>query len=695
MRPEILFPAFAPVASLPGVGPRIAKLIEKIAGPRLVDLYWHLPIQIVDRRHSPPVANAPEGAIVTMTVVVERHLPAPDKRLPYKVLCRDDSALLTLVFFRARPDYLERALPVGEERVVSGRIQRYRDEIQIAHPDHIGTVEELDALKIVEPVYPLTAGLTARPLRRAVRSALDKAPDLPEWLEPRFLSRRRWPGWKDALLAAHAPESPDRLKPDHPARERLAYDELMANQLALALVRESVREGAGRAVSGDGSLRTRTLASLPYSLTGAQERALKEICDDMASPARMLRLLQGDVGSGKTIVAFLAMLNAVECGAQAALMAPTEILARQHRDVLAPLCVGLGIRLVLLTGREKGESRRRTLANLRAGEIDILVGTHAIFQEGVAFGDLAFAVIDEQHRFGVHQRLALTAKAAGARANLLVMTATPIPRTLTMTAYGDMDVSRLDEKPPGRTPVDTRAMPLDRLDEVVQAVRRAVAGGDRVYWVCPLVEESDVVDAAAAEERHAALAGSLGGGVALLHGRMKSAEKDARMNGFAAGEVSVLVATTVIEVGVDIPEATVMVVEHAERFGLAQLHQLRGRVGRGDRRGRCLLLYAAPLGDAARARIRIMRETDDGFRIAEEDLRLRGAGEVLGTRQSGLPDFRLADVAAHEELMLAARDDARLALERDPDLSSDRGRALRVLLYLFERDAAVGYLRSG
>lgn len=692
MRPEILFSAFAPVASLPGVGPRIAKLIEKIAGPRLVDLYWHLPIQIVDRRHSPPVANAPEGAIATVTVVVERHLPAPGRRLPYKVLCRDDSAPLTLVFFHARPDYLERALPVGERRVVSGRIQRYRDEIQIAHPDRIGTVEELDALKAVEPVYPLTAGLTARPLQRAVRAALDKAPDLPEWLEPRFLSRRRWPGWKDALLAAHAPESPDLLKPDHPARERLAYDELMANQLALALVRESVRASAGRAVSGDGSLRTRTLASLPYSLTGAQERALKEICGDMASSARMLRLLQGDVGSGKTIVAFLAMLNAVECGAQAALMAPTEILARQHRNALAPFCAGLGIRLALLTGREKGESRRRTLAGLRAGEIDVLVGTHAIFQEGVDFGDLAFAVIDEQHRFGVHQRLALTAKAAGARANLLVMTATPIPRTLTMTAYGDMDVSRLDEKPPGRTPVDTRAMPLDRLDEVVRAVRRAVAGGDRVYWVCPLVEESDVVDAAAAEERHAALASSLGGGVALLHGRMKGAEKDARMNGFAGGEVSVLVATTVIEVGIDVPEATVMVIEHAERFGLAQLHQLRGRVGRGDRRGRCLLLYAAPLGDAARARIRIMRETDDGFRIAEEDLRLRGAGEVLGARQSGLPDFRLVDVAAHEALMPAARDDARLALERDPDLSSDRGRALRALLYLFERDAAAGYL---
>ncbi len=695
MRPEILFSTFVPVSGLPGVGPRIAKLIEKVAGPRLVDLYWHLPTQIVDRRYSPPLASAPDGAIVTVTVVVERHTPAPGKRLPYKVFCSDGSGRLTLIFFHARPDYLQRALPVGEERVVSGRIRHYGDEIQITHPDHIGTAAELDTLKAVEPVYRLTAGLTARPLQRAVRSALDQAPDLPEWLEPQFVSGRQWQGWKDALMAAHAPESPDDLEPGNPARERLAYDELLANQLALALVREGVRRGAGRAVSGDGSLRKQVVASLPYSLTSAQERALEEIWKDMASPARMLRLLQGDVGSGKTIVAFLAMLNAVESGAQAALMAPTEILAQQHGDVLTPLCAELGIRLALLTGREKGKFRRETLADLEAGDIDILVGTHAIFQEGVAFSDLAFAVIDEQHRFGVHQRLALTAKAAGARANLLVMTATPIPRTLTMTAYGDMDVSQLDEKPPGRIPVDTRAMPLERLDEVVQAVRRAVGDGDRVYWVCPLVEESDVIDIAAVEARYAALTENLGNDVALLHGRMKSAEKDAHMSRFAGGEISVLVATTVIEVGVDVPEATIMVVEHAERFGLAQLHQLRGRVGRGDRQGRCLLLYAAPLGDTARARIRIMRETDDGFRIAEEDLRLRGAGEVLGTRQSGLPDFRLADVGAHEELMLAARDDAKLVLERDPDLSSDRGQALRVLLYLFERDAAVGYLRSG
>ena len=695
MRPEILFSAFAPVSSLPGVGPRIAKLIEKVVGPRLVDLYWHLPVQIVDRRYSPPLSSAPDGVIATVTITVDRHAPSPNKRLPYKVFCSNDTGELTLVFFHARADYLQRVLPEGETRVVSGRIQHYGDDLQITHPDHIGTAEELASLKAIEPVYGLTAGLTARPLVRAIRSALDEAPDLPEWLTPDFLAQQHWSNWRDSLQTVHAPESASDLDPKSPARERLAYDELLANQLALALVRESVRRGSGRAVAGDNSLREKAVANLPYSLTGAQETSLREIYEDMASPARMLRLLQGDVGSGKTIVAFLAMLNAVEAGAQAGLMAPTEILAQQHFEVLSPFCERLGVRIRLLTGREKGKNRDATFADLADGEINILVGTHAIFQEGVAFKDLAFAVIDEQHRFGVHQRLALTAKAAGGRANLLVMTATPIPRTLTMTAYGDMDVSRLDEKPPGRMPVDTRAMPLERLDEVVQAVRRAVADGERVYWVCPLVEESDVLDVTAVEDRFAFLTETLGEQVTLLHGRMKGPQKDAEMSRFASGEVSVLVATTVIEVGVDVPEASIMVVEHAERFGLAQLHQLRGRIGRGARQGRCLLLYAAPLGDTARARIRIMRDTHDGFRIAEEDLRLRGAGEVLGTRQSGLPDFRLADIGAHDELMLVARDDAKLVLEQDPNLTGERGKALRVLLYLFERDAAVTYLRSG
>ncbi len=693
MRPQILFPLFAPVTSLPGVGPRLAPLFERLTGGRVVDLLWHLPTGLLDRRFSPKVADAPDGAIATLVVRVEEHQPSPGGRRPYRVRCRDETGEIRLVFFHARPDYLARVLPVGEERVVSGRVEHFRGEPQMTHPDHIAPLAEIDRIRTVEPVYPLTAGLAPKTLARAIANALDRAPDLPEWIDGPLRERRGWPSWREALAAVHAPGRRADLDPASPARARLAYDELLANQTAIALIRAQQRRHPGRSTAGDGRLRRRVVSALPFRLTAAQETALREIEADMAAPERMLRLLQGDVGSGKTVVAFLAMLNAVEAGAQAALMAPTEILARQHHATMAPLARDAGLEIALLTGRDKGRARERVLEGLAAGTVPLVVGTHALFQESVAFRDLALAVIDEQHRFGVHQRMTLAAK--GRALDVLVMTATPIPRTLVLAAYGDVEVSQLREKPAGRSPVDTRALPMGRLDEVVAAVRRAVAKGARVFWVCPLVEESEATGLAAATERRARLAAVFGDRVGLVHGRMKGPEKDAVMARFAAGEIDVLVATTVIEVGVDVPEATVMVIEHADRFGLAQLHQLRGRVGRGVRPGTCLLLYTPPLGEAARARLRIMRETDDGFRIAEEDLRLRGGGEILGTRQSGLPEFRLADLEVHGELVEAARDDARLAVERDPELRSPRGEALRILLYLMERDAAVRFLRSG
>jgi ATP-dependent DNA helicase RecG len=552
---------------------------------------------------------------------------------------------------------------------------------------------ERDAIATVEPVYPLTAGLTAKAVAKTVRAALDRAPDLPEWQDPAWQARNGFPAWKQALEALHRPDSERAIMEDGPNRRRIAYDELLANQLALAMVRASNRRLKGRPMKGDGSLRAQVLAALPFALTGAQSRALAEIDADMAEPMRMLRLLQGDVGSGKTVVALLAMLTAVENGAQGAMMAPTEILARQHLETIQPLAEAAGLRVALLTGRDKGKARERLLAELADGAIHIILGTHALFQEDVKFKDLGLAVIDEQHRFGVQQRLDLAAK--GAAVDVLVMTATPIPRTLLLTAYGDMDASRLDEKPPGRKPVDTRVLPLARMDDVVSGVGRAVAAGNRVYWVCPLVEDSETSDLAAAEERHRHLATLFGDQVGLVHGKMKPTAKDKVMADFAEGRTSVLVATTVIEVGVNVPEATVMVIEHAERFGLAQLHQLRGRVGRGDKPSTCLLLYDSPLGEVAKARLETMRATEDGFRIAEEDLRLRGGGEVLGTRQSGLPEFKVADLAIHGELLAAARDDAKLILDRDPDLKSERGEALRVLLYLFERDEGVRTLRSG
>ncbi len=692
MRPEILFPLFAPVTSLKGVGPRLAKPIVTAAGAHVVDLLWHLPSGLIDRRFAPKVAAAPAGRIATLTLTVDAHMPPRHARLPYKVRCHDETGALHLVFFNPRADYLARALPVGDVRVVSGKVEHYDGVPQITHPDYITTLAELDQVRAVEPVYPLTAGISLKVLGRAIHGALARAPELPEWLDPAHLARRGWPAWSAALAAAHSPAGEADLQPTTAPRLRLAYDELLASQLAVAIVRARMRRRPGRPLVGDGHLRAKVRAALPYRLTASQDQALAEIDADLAAEARMLRLLQGDVGSGKTVVALMSMLTAVEAGGQAALMAPTEVLARQHYNTVAPLAEAAGERAVLLTGRAKGKARQEALAGIATGEIPIAVGTHALLQEDVAFAALRLAVIDEQHRFGVHQRLLLTGK--GTTADVLVMTATPIPRTLMLAAYGDLDCSRLTEKPAGRKPVDTRTLPLERLEEVVPAVGRALAAGGKVYWVCPLVEESEAVDLAAATDRFNALKSIFGARVGLVHGRLKGRQKDAVMDAFADGNIDLLVATTVIEVGVDVPAATVMVVEHAERFGLAQLHQLRGRIGRGERASTCLFLYGQPLGATARARLAVLRETDDGFRIAEEDLRLRGAGEVLGTRQSGLPTFRLADLALHGDLLATARDDARLVLERDPDLEGERGRALRVLLYLFERDAVVKYAQA-
>ena len=693
MRPEILYPLFAPVTSLPGVGPRYAKLFEGLAGAHVVDLAWHLPNGIIDRRYAPKLAAAEPGRVATLTLRVLGHQPPHTPRQPYRVLCSDETGSIVLAFFHAKEEYLRRILPEGEARAVSGKLEVFNDVLQMTHPDHIAPPEEVESLKTVEPVYPLTAGLSLKVVGKAVHAALAHLPELPEWLDPAFLERQGWPAWRDSLTRAHAPGGEPDLSPLALVRMRLAYDELLANQLALALVRARQRRLPGRSVRGDGRLRAEVLAALPFRLTSSQRQSIEEITAEMASESRMLRLLQGDVGSGKTVVALMAMLAAVEAGGQAVLMAPTELLVRQHYNTLASLAAAAGVKVAVLTGRDKGKARQALLAGLESGEIGIAVGTHALFQQDVAFRDLALAVIDEQHRFGVHQRMSLSAK--GRAVDVLVMTATPIPRTLTLTAYGDLEVSRLIEKPAGRLPVDTRIMPLERLSEVEQAAARAIADGAKVYWVCPLVEESAVSDLAAAEARYAALKQRYGDTVGLVHGRMAGKDKDAVMAAFAEGPLALLVATTVIEVGVDVPAASVMVIEHAERFGLAQLHQLRGRIGRGRAKSTCLLLYQGPLGETARMRLRILRETDDGFRIAEEDLKLRGAGELLGTRQSGFPEFHLADLAVHGDLLAVARDDAKLVLDRDPKLKGARGAALRSLLYLFERDAAIKYLRSG
>jgi ATP-dependent DNA helicase RecG len=698
MRPAILFPLFAEIRTLPGVGPKLEKLIAKVAGPRVVDLVLDLPAGVVDRSYRPKLAAAEPGRIATVEVMVLEHRPNRVKAQPYKVMVSDETSLMELVFFRAHADYLAGLLPVGARRLLSGRIERFKDRLQMAHPDYVVAPDESAALPLHEPIYGLTEGLTARPMAKAVRAAVEKMPAMPEWQDPAFLKLRKWDSFGDALEIVHTPAHDSDLEPATPARQRLAYDELLANQLALLLIRANLRGGKGRTINSTGALKAKAVAALPFVLTDPQLNALAEIEQDMASEKRMLRLLQGDVGSGKTIVAMLAMLGAVEAGLQAALMAPTELLVRQHLASLEPYAQAAGVQLACLTGREKGPGRAETLARLAAGEIDILVGTHALFSEDVVFKDLGLAVVDEQHRFGVHQRMQLQSKGQKNKqssADVLVMTATPIPRTLALTAYGDMDVSKITGRPPGRKPVETRVMSANRLDDLISHLRTALDRGARAYWVCPLVEESEKIDLAAAEDRAVMLRQALGLKIGLVHGKMKAAERNAAMLAFKTGETQLLVATTVIEVGVDVPEATIMVVEHAERFGLAQLHQLRGRVGRGSGKSSCILLWHEPLGETAKARLKTMRETDDGFVIAEEDLRLRGPGEVLGKRQSGLEEFRMADPAAHADLLAVAHDDARLILNRDPDLKSSRGEALRILLYLFGRDEAVRYLRTG
>ncbi len=693
MRPSILFPLFADTRSLAGVGPRLEKLIATVVGPRLKDLVFDLPVGVIDRSYRPKLIQAQEGRIATVTVNVLDHLAPRVKSQPYRVRCTDDTSAIELVFFHAHPDWLNKALPIGSQRIISGRIERFNNRLQMPHPDYVAAPGE--DMPLHEPVYGLTEGLSGKVLGKAIRAALEKVPVMPEWLDPAFQKQRRWPAFADAIKTAHAPVHEDDLAPSTPDRQRLAYDELLANQLALMLIRKQMRAAnKGRELKGDGRLKSKVLAALQFTLTEAQQQAVAEIEADMASPTRMLRLLQGDVGSGKTVVALLALLAAVEAGAQGALMAPTEILSRQHLAALEPLAAAAGVKLALLTGREKGAPREALLKALAAGEIDILIGTHALFSDDVAFKDLGLVVVDEQHRFGVHQRMTLQSKGAHVT-DVLVMTATPIPRTLALTAYGDMDVSRLLGRPPGRQPIETRVLSADRLGDVVERLRSAMAKGARAYWVCPLVEESEKIDLAAAEERAKELTAALGPMVGLVHGKMKPAERDAAMAKFKAGDISLLVATTVIEVGVDVPEATIMVVEHAERFGLAQLHQLRGRVGRGTGKSSCLLVYAPPIGETAKARLTCLRDTDDGFVIAEEDLKLRGPGELLGTRQSGQLEFRMADIAVHGDLLAAARDDAGLILARDPDLKTPRGEALRVLLYLFGRDEAVKYLRAG
>ena len=677
----------------------VSQIVSGAQAPIIRDLLFHLPVGMLDRRFTCPLAQAPDGVIATFVVRVESHLPPPaGKRKygkkPYKVICSNETGEITLVFFNPREDYLQQALPVGQVRVISGRTEKFDYRLQMTHPDIISTVDKLPDVRKPEAVYPLTAGITSRRIARLVAVALEKTPALPEWIAAEMLISRNWPSWKQSLFSAHNPQMGEDLQPVSPARMRLAYDEMLANQLHLALLRRKRQQQAGEIIAGTGVLEKILLDELPYSLTNGQVAVLKDIADDLESGSRMGRLVQGDVGSGKTIVALLAMLRAVEQGLQCAIMVPTGIIAAQHFEVISRLTQNLNISVSLLTGRAKGKERKQILDDLASGKTNIILGTHALFQEQVEFANLALAVIDEQHRFGVNQRMALSAK--GTAPHVLHLTATPIPRSLTMTLYGDMECSLLREKPAGRQAVTTRVIPLSRYDDIMDRLQAALLRGEKAYWICPLIEDNSYItplsggegmnaenDIAAAKSRYSEFKSRFGNMVGLVHGQMKADERDQVMQDFAAGRIRLLVATTVVEVGVDIRDATIIVIEKAERFGLSQLHQLRGRVGRGDKPSSCVLLCSDKLGEVSRSRLSILRETEDGFRIAEADLAIRGGGDLLGTRQSGLPRFIFTDLFEHQELLEQARTDIIRFLETGQPMKTERGKALELLLQLF------------
>ncbi|OPB31739.1 ATP-dependent DNA helicase RecG [Bartonella sp. AR 15-3] len=701
MHSSLLNPLFTPISTLPGINTRICSLLAKVLNinltqrePTLIDLLRLMPHSVIDRRKQPGIAFAQEGSIVTLEVTIDQHKPPTNhNKSPYRVIGHDQTSTINLIFFHAQRSWLEKQLPEGKKVIISGKVERFKGQLSMIHPDHIVFHEQLDQMPFIEPIYPSTAGLSTKTLRRAMQKALEYIPSLPEWIEESIKKEHNFSSFPVSLRRIHAPINPDDLALESTARKRLAYDEFFANQIALGLVRLKTKLFSGTSRPPTGFYTKKLLEALPFQLTSGQIQSIKDIANDLASPTPMLRLLQGDVGAGKTIVALMAIAQIAENSGQSALMVPTEVLARQHFATITPLAEKIGLQTVLLTGREKGKVRANILDTILSGEASIIIGTHALIQENVTYNNLALAIIDEQHRFGVQQRLTLTEK--GNKPDILVMTATPIPRTLVLTSYGDMDVSQITDKPTGRQPIKTATISSERINELIERIATALQKKEKIYWICPLVEESTNLELTSIESRFASLQKRFGSCVGMIHGKMSTDEKEAAMTSFKNANIYILVATTVIEVGVDIPDASIIVIEHAEHFGLAQLHQLRGRVGRGDKKSSCILLYKAPLTKAAEARLNIMRNTEDGFKIAEEDLLLRGEGELLGTRQSGMPEFYIANLAVHRELLFIAKKNAHLFLQHDPNLSSEQGQAIRLLLYLFGRDDALQLLRAG
>ena len=685
MRPKILYKLFSNLETIKGIGPKNAKLIERLCGKYLLDLILHRPIAYIDRRNSPKIKDLSNNSIVTLILKVDGHTPSFNKRMPYKITCSDDTGQLNIVYFNLRGPYLKKMFPIGSKKVVSGKVEEFNGIFQMTHPQHIADESNLDSVKKIECVYPLTAGISSKIIQKSINSSLAIIDDLPEWIPNDYLQKNNWTSWKKSIYEMH---NPNELKEDKEDiyLNRLVFDELLSQQLTVRLIKNKISKLKGNTIKPNGSLLESLKNHLSFELTDDQNQAIKEISKDQSSPNKMLRLIQGDVGSGKTIVALHGMIQCAENSKKSILMAPTEILAEQHYNTIKFFADKLKLSCALITASNKKNHNY---------ESDILIGTHALFQDKVSIDNIGLIVIDEQHRFGVHQRILLNEK-AGNECDILLMTATPIPRTLELASYGDMDITKIVQKPKNRKPIITKSINLNKIESLKEALIKKLKQREKIYWVCPLVDESDKMDLQSVNQRVLDIQKYYKDfNVEMVHGQMKQEEKNKIMDNFKNFKTQILVATSVIEVGIDDPDATVIIIENSERFGLSQLHQLRGRVGRGTKQSTCILLFDGPLTENAKKRINVMKETNDGFKIAEEDLSIRGAGEILGTRQSGLPNFRLTNLNVHKSLMSQAREMAIKIVEKDPELSSDQGKSLRLLLHLFNNQVAIDYLKSG
>ena len=693
MRPEKIKSIYSSISELPGVGPKIENLFNRMGIFRNLHFLWHIPYNVIKRQKHLNIHEAEINSLVTLKIKVLRHKPSRFKRQPYKINCICGETPIDIVYFYARHPVMRATLPVGKEKYVSGKLEYFRNNFQITHPSHIIDAEQIKSLKDIEPVYSLTSGLSQRIVLKYLDKILNSLPKFDEWIEKKILKKYSFENWNKSINSIHNPKNSEDLINNNIFRRRLAYDELLAHQLAISIIRNSNQKKLGIFFNKKSNLTENFIKKLPFELTKSQNKAWDEIKEDLMSRDQMVRLLQGDVGSGKTIIALLSMLLAVESGYQASIMVPTSILANQHFQNISELLKHSSIKIILLTGKDKGKNRLEKIKIIENGEANIIIGTHALIQDDINFKSIGIVVVDEQHRFGVFQRMAFTYK--GVRPSVLVMSATPIPRTLSLAAYGDMDETRITEKPIGRLPIITTSLKFINEFKLIKRLKEKIKTGEKTYWICPLVEESEELDLKAATTRYNNLNKIFKKQVLLVHGRLHEKEKEEIMEKFKNENYKILVATTVIEVGIDIKDATTIIIEHAERFGLAQLHQLRGRVGRNNLQSYCILLHKDSIGDNAKRRINKMKATNDGFEIAEEDLNIRGPGEILGKKQSGIPSFKLADLTYDADLLKDAREAATEIINTNPKLNNNHGNNLKELLYLFERDVAIKTLQAG